>query len=234
MNKNSNTYVILYSSIMVILVAVGLALTSQALKEKQTENVNIDTMAQILAALKLHPNDVPAEYNTVIKDAFVADSLGQIIEGSQGTGVDDAAFAMDLSEIGQNGAPLFIAEVDGETKYVVGLHGKGLWGPIWGYLALNDDASTIYSINLSHASETPGLGAEIANYENFGKQFEGLEIYKGEEFKSVAVVKKSAKVDDDKDRVDAISGGTITSNGVNNMLYESLSAYKPYLDTLRK
>ncbi|MDO5017624.1 MAG: NADH:ubiquinone reductase (Na(+)-transporting) subunit C [Porphyromonas sp.] len=233
MNKNSNTYVILYSSIMVILVAVGLAFTSQVLKDKQTENVNKDTMAQILAALKIHPDDVPATYNSVIKEAFLVTPQGEVIEGSEGISVKDAAFTKPLSEINDGNAPVFVAEVDGQTKYILGLYGQGLWGPIWGYIALNDDANTVYGINLSHASETPGLGAEIANYDHFQKHFEGLEIYKDNEFKSIAVVKPSVKVEN-QDRVDGISGGTITSQGVNNMLFNSLSIYKTYLDTLRK
>lgn len=233
MNKNSNTYVILYSSIMVILVAVGLAFTSQALKDRQTENVNKDTMAQILAALKLYPEDVVGEYNEVIKEAFLVNDKGEVVPHSEGTSVTDVAFTKSLAEISEGTAPLFVAEVDGAKKYILGLYGAGLWGPIWGYIALNDDTSTIYGINLSHASETPGLGAEIASYDHFRKHFEGLEIYKDGEFKSVAVVKKSAKVEG-QDRVDGISGGTITSNGVNDMLYNSLSIYRPYLDTLRK
>lgn len=233
MNKNSNTYVILYSAIMVILVAVGLAFTSQVLKDKQTENVNKDTMAQILAALKLHPEDVPATYNAVIKEAYLVDANGEIVPGSEGTTVNDAAFTKDLSEITDGTAPVFVAEVDGATKYILGLHGAGLWGPIWGYVALDDDASTVYGINLAHASETPGLGAEIASYDHFRKHFEGLEVYKNGDFKSIAVVKKSAVVEG-QDRVDGISGGTITSNGVNDMLFNSLSIYKPYLDNLRK
>ncbi|CQB86820.1 NADH:ubiquinone reductase (Na(+)-transporting) subunit C [uncultured Porphyromonas sp.] len=233
MNKNSNTYVILYSAIMVILVAVGLAFTSQVLKEKQTENVNKDTMAQILAALKLHPEDVPATYHAVIKEAFLVDKDGQIVPDSEGTDVKDKAFTKDLAEIGDGIAPVFVADVDGATKYILGLHGAGLWGPIWGYIALDDDASTVYGINLSHASETPGLGAEIASYDHFRKHFEGLEIYKDGNFKSIAVVKKSTKVEG-QDRVDGISGGTITSHGVNDMLFNSLSIYRPYLDTLRK
>ena len=125
MNKNSNTYVILYSAIMVILVAVGLAFTSQALKDKQTENVNKDTMAQILAALKLYPEDVPATYHAVIKEAFLIDKDGQIVPDSEGTDVQDKAFTKDLAEIGDGTAPVFVADVDGATKYILGLHGAG-------------------------------------------------------------------------------------------------------------
>lgn len=239
MNKNSNTYVILYSAIMVILVSVGLALTSQALKEKQDRNVDLDTMRQILRSLSLDvdPTLETSEglYNDLIKEAYLVDATGNIVAGSEGNATTDPAFlaALDLSNLStMEGYPVFVAEIDGQKKYVLGMYGAGLWGSIWGYISLDDDASTVYGINLDHASETPGLGAEIAQTP-FREQFEGKEIYKNGELKSIAVVKPNAKVEE-MDRVDGISGGTLTSNGVNNMLLNAFKLYQPYLDNLRK
>lgn len=239
MKKNSNTYVILYSSIMVILVAVGLALTSQALKEKQSRNVDLDTMRQILRSLSMDvdPTLKTSEglYNDLIKEAYLVDASGNIVAGSEGNGTTDPAFlaTLDLAKLStMEGYPVFVAEVDGQKKYILGMYGAGLWGPIWGYIALNEDANTVYGVNLDHASETPGLGAEIAQT-NFREQFEGKEIYKNGELKSIAVVKPSAKIED-MDRIDGISGGTLTSNGVNNMLHDAFKLYQPYLDNLRK
>ena len=239
MKKNSNTYVILYSSIMVILVAVGLALTSQALKERQSRNVDLDTMRQILRSLSLDVdptlNTAEGLYNDLIKEAYLVDASGNIIPGSEGIATTDPAFlaTLDLAKIStMEGYPVFIAEVDGQKKYILGMYGAGLWGPIWGYISLNDDVNTVYGINLDHASETPGLGGDIA-LPKFRNRFEGKEIYKNNELKSIAVVKPSAVVED-RDRVDGISGGTLTSNGVNNMLQEAFERYQPYLDNLRK
>lgn len=234
MNKNSNIYVILYASVMVILVAVGLAFTSQSLKERQTNNENIDQMRQILRSLRI---DVEADqametYNSVIKEAYLVDGSGQVVAGSEGTDVEDPAFLASLPNLMSATAyPVYVAEVDGASKYVLGMYGAGLWGPIWGYLAINDDADTVYGIDFSHASETPGLGAEIA-HEPFRKQFEGKHIYRDGSFKSIAVV-KGGKADNSRDYVDGISGGTLTSHGVQNMLFESLSLYEPFLNNLK-
>lgn len=241
MKKNSNTYVILYSAIMVILVAVGLAFTSESLKDKQTKNVNSDTMRQILRSLRMNPSLKESEvmFNDIITEAYLVNESGEIVPGSEGIGVKDKAFATSLSELkvkdgrpGTTEFPVFVANVDGEKKYILGMYGAGLWGPIWGYIALNDDANTVYGINLDHASETPGLGAEITT-DRFRKQFEGKKIYNEGELRSIAVVKPSAKISG-QDRVDGISGGTLTSKGVNSMLSDALNLYKPYLETLRK
>lgn len=239
MKKSSNTYVILYSAIMVILVAVGLALTSQALKERQGRNVDLDTMRQILRSLSMEedPTLETSEglYNSLIKEAYLVDASGNIVAGSEGVGTTDPAFlaALELSKLEtMEGYPVFVAEVDGQKKYILGMYGAGLWGPIWGYIALNDDANSVYGVNMDHASETPGLGAEIA-LPKFRERFEGKEIYKNGELKSIAVVKPSAVVED-MDRVDGISGGTLTSNGVNKMLLDAFKLYQPYLDNLRK
>ena len=128
--------------------------------------------------------------------------------------------------------PVFIASLEnGSNAYVAPLRGKGLWGPIWGYLALDADASTIYGVDFGHDSETPGLGAEIT-HEPFRKQFEGKHLFKNDEFKSIAVVKKGKSVSE-KDYVDGISGGTITSQGVGAMLYDNVGEYKNFLENIR-
>ncbi len=234
MNKNSNIYVILYASVMVILVAIGLAFTSQALKERQTNNENIDRMRQILRSLQV---DVEADqaidtYNSIIKDAYLVDKSGEVVAGSEGTGVKDAAFLASLPTLTKSTEyPVYVAEIDGETKYVLGMYGAGLWGPIWGYIALDKDADTIYGVDFSHASETPGLGAEIV-HTPFRSQFENKHIYRDGELRSIAVVKRG-KDDSRRDYVDGISGGTLTSHGVQEMLSECLSLYEPYLNKLK-
>lgn len=239
MKKNSNTYVILYSSVMVILVAVGLALTSQALKDRQSRNVDLDTMRQILRSLSMDVDPTldtsEALYSDLIKEAYLVDATGNIVAGSEGNSTTDPAFlaALDLAKLStMEGYPVFVAEIDGQKKYILGMYGAGLWGPIWGYIALNEDANTVYGVNLDHATETPGLGADIA-LPKFRERFEGKEIYKNGMLKSIAVVKPNAVVED-MDRVDGISGGTLTSNGVNNMLLDAFKRYQPYLDNLRK
>jgi Na+-transporting NADH:ubiquinone oxidoreductase subunit C len=117
-------------------------------------------------------------------------------------------------------------------KYILPVYGAGLWGPIWGYVALDSNGSTVYGAYFAHASETPGLGAEIEK-PAFTDQFPGKQMFKGDEMLPVAVVKKGQKPTGDEDYVDGISGGTITSKGVSAMLNNCLKPYEAYLKTLR-
>ena len=128
----------------------------------------------------------------------------------------------------QRSLPVFISFLDdGTKKYIVPVHGKGLWGPIYGFVALNDDFITLYGAIFNHDDETPGLGAEI-NTDWFGAQFTGKKIFNNNmDFISIDLVKGGA---DPKslNEVDAISGGTLTSDGLEKMLYDCLSSYQTY------
>ncbi len=229
MNRENSTYTILYASIMVIIVAIALAFTHQALGEKQIRNVNIDKMQQILRSLKIDASANVAEtrYESLIKNAYLIHPDASMVAGSEGINPTDPAFSTDIATDTDKGLPVFEAELDGNKYYVIPLSGKGLWGPIWGYLAIGSDGSTVYGAEFGHAGETPGLGAEIVNL-SFRQQFEGKELIKNGEYKSVAVV-KPGQTAADRDYVDGISGGTITSNGVNAMLLESVGLYKDFL-----
>ncbi|MDE6343231.1 MAG: NADH:ubiquinone reductase (Na(+)-transporting) subunit C, partial [Muribaculaceae bacterium] len=124
-----------------------------------------------------------------------------------------------------------VCDVDGARKYVVPVYGAGLWGPIWGYVALDSDGSTIYGAYFAHEGETPGLGAEIEK-PAFSDQFRGKELWKHGNFLPVNVLKKGTKPVAGEDYVDAVSGGTITSKGVASMLDSGLTPYKAYLRSL--
>jgi Na+-transporting NADH:ubiquinone oxidoreductase subunit C len=124
--------------------------------------------------------------------------------------------------------PLFICTLeDGTRKYIIPLEGIGLWGSIRGYLALTDDFSTVYGGVFDHDAETPGLGAEISRT-SFSDPFRGKSLYRGEQFVSISVL-KPGKAGDNPNAVDGISGGTLTSRGVENMIRESLEPYLPFL-----
>ena len=112
------------------------------------------------------------------------------------------------------------------------MYGAGLWGPIWGYVALDDDASTIYGAFFNHEGETPGLGAEITK-EAFSSQFQGKEMFKNGELVPVAVVKAGQTPTNGADYVDGISGGTITSKGVSAMLEDCFAPYNAFLQSIR-
>ena len=221
MNTNSNSYTIIYASIMVVVVAFLLAFVSSSLKETQYKNVEMDTKKQILAALNVYDvKDVDAEFTKYeIKDMLVQ---------PDGTlAPNDGAFQTSYKgEIANNRLHVFECNVDGQTKYILPVYGAGLWGPVWGYIALDQDKDTVYGVYFSHAGETPGLGAEIASA-HFQGEFPGKKTLENGEV-ALGVV-KNGKVEKPDYQVDGISGGTITSVGVDAMLKACLSSYKNFL-----
>lgn len=227
MNRESNTYTIIYASIMVILVAFLLGFTSQALQERQQQNEAIDKKRQILRSINVETNraQVKSEFERLITDSFVIDANGNRIEGG--------AFEINLADESakpeaERRLPVFIATIDGERKYILALRGAGLWGPIWGYIALNEDKNTVFGADFEHSTETPGLGAEI-NTTAFDRKFIGKRINNPEgKFVSIAIVRPGRSAIG-QDYVDGISGGTITSQGVNNMLLAGIGAYSKFL-----
>lgn len=232
MNKQSNTYTIIYIIILVVLVGTALAATSLALRERQQDNVKADKMSQILTAALITPEkeNVVAEFDRFITRQFVVNERGEVLEGVKAFDVDVAAqskLAADRRQL-----PVFVCTTaDGAEKYILPVYGAGLWGPIWGYIAFDSDGSTIYGAYFAHQGETPGLGAEIEK-SAFRNQFEGKRIFKDGRFHPIAVVKAGQQPLNGEDYVDGISGGTITSKGVGAMLDNCLTPYKRFLQSL--
>ena len=194
LNTNSNIYTFVYMTVVVIIVAVLLALANQSLKPRQEANILLDKQKQILGALKIdYSTGDPAD----IYMALVNDTLTY------------------------GDKEVYVANLNGATKYILPLSGKGLWGGIGGYLALDEDKNTIYGVNFNHESETPGLGAKIVEPE-FRSQFEGKHIRNAEGAVVSVAVLKAGKHAEGQEQVDAISGATITSSGVSTMLNEEL------------
>ena len=222
MNRDSNVYTVVYASVMVVLVAVLLAFTSQSLRSYQKANEENDKRQQILRSINVNvvASEAEAKYNELIKESFLVNDKGEKVEGD--------AFAADVVKAAaEHQYPVFVATVDGQPKYIMALHGAGLWGPLWGYISVDSDKNTVYGADFSHQGETPGLGAEIAKPQ-FSGEFKGKKIFQNGEFKSIAVV-KPGKSAEGQDYVDGISGGTITSKGVDAMLSSSLSGYVKFL-----
>lgn len=201
---------------MVLLVAVVLAFTSAVVEKFPEKDEDNDKRQQILRSINVSvpANEAEAKYNELIKESFLVNENGEKVEGD--------AFSATPEQ-----HPVFVASVDGKTKYIMALSGAGLWGPLWGYLSVDDDRNTIYGTDFSHQGETPGLGAEIAKPQ-FSNEFKGKKLFVNGEFKSVAIVKPGKSVAG-QDYVDGISGGTITSQGVDHMLFNSLSGYVKFL-----
>lgn len=225
---------------MVVVVAALLSLASTALRPFQQKNVETEKRLDILRSVgraeavlkaKNRHESVGEEFDRIIVNQLVVNQAGEEIDG-----VDP--FTVNLKEElakpdAEQNLPVFIAQLDdSSTKYILPLRGRGLWGPIWGYLSLNDDLNTIYGASFAHQAETPGLGAEIANAD-FQEQFKGKKIFNNGKLVSVSVVKGGAPSDDPYG-VDAVSGGTITSQGLEDMLLDCLKGYQEYFKKLKE
>ena len=225
MNKQGNTYTFLYSVVLVVVVAALLSIVSLSLQPRQHENRQNEKRQNILSAIHISSTAANSAelFDKYIKEQFIINSKGDRIEGK--------AFDVNIEKqynlpVEKRELPVFVANVDGATKYILPIYGAGLWGPIWGYISLDDNKDTVYGTYFSHASETPGLGAEIAT-EMFQQEFVGKKTL---ENGSVALgVVKHGKVEKADYQVDGISGGTITSVGVDAMLKTCLNSYLSFL-----
>lgn len=237
MNTNKNSYTIIYAAVMVVIVAFLLAFVSSALKPTQDQNEALDKKKQILASLNIRnitsPEEVEKTYAEVIVADMVIDAQGNQVDA--GTQKDQAAFLMKNSEISADRLPIYQCKVGGETKYVVPMTGRGLWGGLWGYLAINADLQTVYGAYFSHESETAGLGALIAE-EKFQDQFKGKHLFAANDSDHVALtVVKHGKVEAGSEnvQVDGVTGATLTSNGVADMVHTGLQNYVPYFKLIK-
>jgi len=228
MNKESNTYTIIFSIILIIVVASGLTLANVLLFPRQKKNQEIEKKSNILKSINIFCNRDSVEilYDKYIINNFVINSLGEKIENKN-------AFIINLKEELQKSAekqifPVFVAEdINGNIKYIFSLSGKGLWGEINGFVSTETDFNTIYGIVFNHASETPGLGDGIVE-RKFQSKFLGKKIFDDKlQFVDLKVI-KNRKQENTKD-VDALSGATLTSNGVQEMIKNCMSIYQKFI-----
>ena len=231
MKTNSNSYTIIYSVIIVVIVAFLLAFVSQALKPMQDANVALDKKKQILNSLNirdLNDTQADAKYKEVVVADRVIDEKGKVLLPGT-TGGENAGFKLESKDYKEGKLALYICRVNGETKYVIPVYGMGLWGPISGYIALNADKSTIYGVYFNHESETAGLGAEIKDNKAWQEKFQGKKLFKNGDDKAIALSVEK-KVEDPTTQVDAVTGATLTSNGVRDMLHEALGKYLVFIN----
>ena len=250
MNTNSNVYTVIYSTVLVVVVAAILAFAAEGLKDKQNENVKLETITKVLtAAAQSDDNftidentDILATYRDRVIDAYFVDFKGEKVGESMNLGKDDlkniqVASTSDLKkqndiikkiEKGDADAakslrlPVYVFDINDQTITVLPIYGAGLWGPVWGYLAFAQDGRSIDGAIFDHKSETPGLGAKIAE-EPFYGQFKGRKL-------TDEVVKGGAR--GDINSVDAISGASITSQAVGTTINIWMKYYLPYLNIL--
>ena len=197
LNTNSNAYIIIYSAVLVVIVAFLLAFVYQALKPMQDANVALDVKKQILYSLNIRNLDgaeAEAKYNEVVKK-----------EGEK------------------EGRKYYMCRIDGEDILVVSLKGMGLWGGISGYISIHGGKTpTVYGAYFNHESETAGLGAEIKDSQEWQEKFIGKKIFVDGTDTHKVLLSVVKKVTDPESQVDCVTGATLTSNGVNDMLKECL------------
>jgi len=240
----TNKYIFIYASVMVIIVAAVLSAAAMFLQPFKERNVKVEKIRNILTSAGIVSTRENAErlFQEHITAELLIDRHGKVIND------DRKAFDIDLKtelqklnelESGQSNVkpafPLFVCENKGDTVFIIPMLGKGLWGPIWGYIALKSDYNTVVGAVFDHQGETPGLGAEISTAV-FQKQFVGKKIFDNKDkFVSVAVVKGGmaySKIPR-MNGVDAISGGTITSEGLAKMIKLCLANYVSYFKNQR-
>ncbi|WKZ67820.1 MAG: NADH:ubiquinone reductase (Na(+)-transporting) subunit C [Flavobacteriales bacterium] len=235
-DKNSNSFTFIFATVLVVVVGTLLAVTFLALKPAYDENVRREKMQNILASMnvKVERDAAPAKYQELVKETLLVDAEGKPVEGD--------AFSLDVLKQYKDWKagvlkaedlkyPVYKATAEGNELFVLPVVGTGLWGPIWGYLSVESDGRTVFGSTFDHKGETPGLGAEIAT-PVFTGQFPGKTFT--EEDGSYAGIKvyKGGTGTTDPHGVDGISGGTITSDGVSEMLLRTLATYDKYLKSV--
>lgn len=229
MKTNSNTYTIIYATVIVVVVAFLLAFVYQALKPAQDANVALDKKKQILYALNirdLSDSEAESQYKSVVIADEVIDENNQVLMPGSIGGEKDG-FKLNSADFKAGKLALYICKVNGQTKYVIPVYGTGLWGAISGYISLNADKNTVYGAYFDHESETAGLGAEIKDNRAWQEQFQSKKLFGSDNSKIALSVEK--KITDPSTQVDAVTGATLTSNGVTNMLHDCLSKYMKFL-----
>ena len=240
MNTNSNVYTVIYTTIIVVVVAAVLAFASSSLKSKQTANIKAETLSQMMTAAglgdkesfsKMGNDAVLSTYSDNIEEAFAINVNGEKVR--------DLKTAKNEIELIDNFKPENKAILNGGEAHlpvykfksgvtVIPFYGAGLWGPIWGYIALQQDLKTIVGAYFDHESETPGLGAKIKDEASFKEQFAG-KVFDLEDSSVLFEIVKGGAPEGSENKVDAISGATMTCNGLNKAINTWVGAYANYL-----
>ena len=234
MKTNSNSYTIIYSIILVLIVAFLLAFVFQALKPMQDANVQLDQQKQILFALNQDRNMTNEQAVELWKKIIIADDIinsdGKVVEAGKQGGVD-AGFKLNSKDAKEGKLALFRCKVNGEVKYVIPVYGNGLWGPINGFISINGDKQTGFGAYFNHESETAGLGAEIKDNADWQAKFKGKKLFADDNNQKIALSVEK-KIEDPKTQVDAVTGATLTSNGVTEMFHSDKGGLQPYVKFL--
>lgn len=235
MNRNSNVYTVIYATVLTVLVAVLLSAAALGLKDKQKANTDNEKKQQILmsVASKLGKDvtfDNAAEIWNELKmqeNMFCVNTKGEKVDGNAFDIASKSLFTAGKIKADAT-LPVYVANIDGVPYTIMSMYGAGLWGPIWGYMAV-DPQGNVAGASFDHDSETAGLGAKIKDDPAFAAAFIGKNIFTNGKFTSVSVTKPGKPANYGGEKVDAITGATKTSDYVGSMIYESLLGYVPLL-----
>ena len=238
MNTNSNAYTVIYTTLVVVVVAAVLAFTAMKLKPSQEANAKAETLRQMMSAAQIKPTDELYATN----NAGILQLYADNIEKAYTIGLDgqeNGTLSIDMTNIelvdnlkpqnkaikagGEAILPVYIFK-NGYT--VIPIYGAGLWGPVWGYVAFQADRATIAGAYFDHESETPGLGAKIKDEAWFREKFAGRQVAFGTD--QPFNLSKNAEAGGAANAVDAISGATMTSKGLNDALNVWFKAYEKH------
>ncbi len=239
-NKDNNGYTFLFAIIIIVVVGSGLAALSVGLKTAQNTNVEIKNKMDILGAIKIESTRQNADdlYEKYIlsDECLVLDDNGLVKEDVVLGDVDiQKEYRENVAKKREDkdvNYPLYIANVEGAKKFIIPMVGTGLWGPVWGYIAVNDDCQSIYGATYFHKTETPGLGAEISTA-LFQDQYVDELISEDGVYKKMLMMKDGSGATE-KYKVDGITGGTITSKGVEEMFDRTVQVYVDYFNKLKQ
>ena len=238
MNTNSNVYTVIYTTVIVVVVAAVLAFVAMSLKPKQQANIKAETLSQMMAAAQLGEKDelsalgneeVLRKYAENIDKAFTVNLKGEKV-ADLGTAFENIELVDNLKPqdkaIDAGGDATLPVYVFKSGVTVVPVYGAGLWGPVWGYVAFQGDSRTIAGAYFDHESETPGLGAKIKDEAWFREKFAGRQVAFGSE--PLFNLSKNAETGGAANAVDAITGATMTSKGLNDALNVWFKAYEKH------
>ena len=240
MNTNSNVYTVIYTTVVCVLVAAILAFVSTSLKPKQDANEKAETISQILTAAQFGDQaEWRAKGNAAVLDFYKKNASEAILIDASGAKVGELSIAdaavygkSDLKAQNYNikdgkGMKLPVYVFNSGVS-VIPVYGAGLWGPVWGYIALDSDLETIVGACFDHESETPGLGGKIKDDPTFRARFKGKSVDFTDSKSAFSIVKGGAPAGK-ANAIDAISGATMTSRGLEAAINVWLEAYKAYL-----
>jgi Na+-transporting NADH:ubiquinone oxidoreductase subunit C len=222
---------------MAAVAAISLAFLISVFKQRHEDNEAVFKKKDILNSISSEIGFVPSTKSNEEILKFFQDNVDKIVIDASGNpvkNIDAESISLAVEEKkapADRLYPLFIYKGQKGNIYLTSVRGNGLWDKIWGTIALKDDLNTIVGASFGHVGETPGLGAEIKDNPNFPKAFIGKKLFDNDEYVSVKVIKGASNPNHD---VDAISGATITSSGVSNMMYNGLKAYVPYFSSIKK